>query len=328
MIERGAGGYYVIMRVLVTGWPSFLHGEATAGDVLSMRRVRSALEGAGIECESAWSPVFTPGALTIEEADPERYTHLVFACGPAYGPQLRWLHERFAACRRIAVGVSVVDRDDSAAAGFDDILARDNGGHSDLDLSASADSSTPAVTGLVLAPQQHEYGQRRRHDPVHDRLVHWVAGLDCATVELDTRLDTNSWRHCSTPDQFLALISRMDVVVTTRLHGLALALRMGVPALAIDPLACGGKVTAQARAWHWPALVSAERAIGPDADAAFDAWWRWCLTDEATSAAKDRAAHSAEALTARLLETLTEDDDLRASTERSEGGAQREGVET
>lgn len=29
-------------RVLVTGWPSFLHGEATAGDVLAMEAVRRA----------------------------------------------------------------------------------------------------------------------------------------------------------------------------------------------------------------------------------------------------------------------------------------------
>ena len=49
-------------RVLLTGWPSFLHGEATAGDVLSMQRVRAALEGAGVACEVAWSPLFRPGA--------------------------------------------------------------------------------------------------------------------------------------------------------------------------------------------------------------------------------------------------------------------------
>ena len=58
------------MRVLLTGWPSFLHGEATAGDVLSMQRVHAALQAAGVACELAWSPVFRPGALTLDDAVP------------------------------------------------------------------------------------------------------------------------------------------------------------------------------------------------------------------------------------------------------------------
>ena len=76
------------VRVLLTGWPSFLHGEATAGDVLSMQRVHAALQAAGVACELAWSPVFRPGALTLDDAVPQRYTHVVFACGPVHGQQL------------------------------------------------------------------------------------------------------------------------------------------------------------------------------------------------------------------------------------------------
>ncbi len=48
------------VRVLVTAWPSFLHGEATAGDVLAMNAVRGALTAADIRCDLAWSPVFRP----------------------------------------------------------------------------------------------------------------------------------------------------------------------------------------------------------------------------------------------------------------------------
>jgi hypothetical protein len=50
------------MLILLTGWPSFLHGEATAGDVLSMDRVQQALQTAGLPVDVAWSPVFRPGA--------------------------------------------------------------------------------------------------------------------------------------------------------------------------------------------------------------------------------------------------------------------------
>ncbi|MCG7529184.1 hypothetical protein MHW47_32750, partial [Streptomyces sp. OfavH-34-F] len=107
---RGASG-----RVLVTGWFSFPDGEVTAGDFLAERAVSQALDQVGVPHESAWSPHFAPGARTLEAAPPERYEHLLFVCGPVHGPQLTRLHERYARCRRTAVGVSVVDGDDPAA---------------------------------------------------------------------------------------------------------------------------------------------------------------------------------------------------------------------
>ncbi len=262
----------------MTGWPSFLHGEATAGDVLSMRVVRSTLTGAGFACDLAWSPGFRPGELSLDDADPAAYTDLVFTCGPAHGEQVRWLHRRFAACRRTATGVSVLDWHDPAVSGFHRVYPRDAPDfESTVDLAAFAPVEPAPVAGVVLAPGQREYGERRRHDEVHDRLRDWLGSLDCAVVEADTRLDTGDWRKCSTPDQVLALFARFDVVVTTRLHGLVLALRAGVPALAVDPVAGGGKVSAQAAAWRWPAIVGAEEATGPGAREVFDGWWRWCL---------------------------------------------------
>src|SRR5918912_58716 len=113
------------MRVLVTGWSSFLDGEATAGDVLSMEAVRDALLQAGVGVDVAWSPRFRTDGLSLEQADPDIYTHLLFVCGPAPGRQVRQLHERFVHCQRLAVGVSVVAADDPAVTGFHQILARD-----------------------------------------------------------------------------------------------------------------------------------------------------------------------------------------------------------
>ena len=84
------------MRILLTGWFSFEHGEATAGDVLSLEALRAAL--ADLPCDVAWSPVFRPGALTIEDARPGAYSHLIFVCGPLYGPQWTW--KLVMSCRR------------------------------------------------------------------------------------------------------------------------------------------------------------------------------------------------------------------------------------
>ncbi|WP_290060857.1 polysaccharide pyruvyl transferase family protein, partial [Amycolatopsis solani] len=215
------------MRVLLTGWASFLHGEATAGDVLSLHAAGAALEREGIGYDVAWSPGFRPGARHLPDAPPADYTHLVFACGPVHGPQVRSLHERYAGCRRIAVGVSVPDPDDPAVTGFHRVLPRDDGRTPDLSLAASV-AKTP-VLGVVLAPHQPEYGGAGRHDEVHAALTGWLAGLDCARVPLDTRLAHADWERCSTPGQFVSALSAMDAVVTTRLHGLVLGLKAGVP---------------------------------------------------------------------------------------------------
>ena len=49
-------------------------------------------------------------------------------------------------------------------------------------------------------------------------------------------------RELRTAEEVESLIARMDVVLTTRLHGLVLALKHGVPVVAIDPIAGGAKL--------------------------------------------------------------------------------------
>jgi hypothetical protein len=288
------------MRVLVTGWASFEHGEATAGDVLSMRAVHSALREAGIDSELAWSPNYQAGFQTIQDADPARYTHVVFTCGPAHGRQVLDLHHRYACCRRIAVGVSVLDPEDASVRGFHRVLARDDGTRSYPDLSLVEPTATTPVVGVILAPGQAEYGERGRHTGVHDELARWLTDLDCARLSLDTRLDTHDWRHCATPDQLTSVLARLDAIVSTRLHGLVLGIRMGVPVLAVDPVSGGGKVTAQARALGWPAVVPADKAHS----GAFASWWDWCLSPPARSAAAGCADQPGWTLLTGLLEEL------------------------
>lgn len=312
------------MRILLTGWPSFRNGEATAGDVLSMNQVQRVLDAAGLPVEVAWSPVLRPDALNLDDADPQRYTHLVFTCGPAHGTQVRWLHSRFSRCRRIAVGVSVIDPTDPAVTGFDCVLARDTLAQDtqareipDLngavrpgrrDLSGSAPGGAGPVIGVVLAPGQPEYGERRRHDQVHQRLADWLTQQDCARIPVDTRLDPRDWRHAATPGQLDALLGRLDAVVSTRLHGLVLPLRLGVPVLAVDPVAGGGKVSVQAGAWDWPALVTAGSLLA--GTAALSHWWRWCLSAQGRALATERAATAGqgrpEELVSELLRILAE----------------------
>ena len=267
-------------RTLVTGWFSFLHGETTAGDDLALRHVQAHLDGAGVPYDTAWSPGFLPGGLSLDEVVPERYAQLLFVCGPVHGRRIAELHQRFAHCFRVALGVSAVDVRDPALTGFHRVLVRDGPGRDfphgvpRLDLAASAPPLPPVpVAGVILTGGQREYGARRRHGDVAEAVTSWIGRKDCARLELDTRLDVHDWRHNATSGQFLSVLERLDVVVTDRLHGLVLALRSGVPALAIDPVAGGAKVAAQGRACHWPAVLPADRT-GP---AELDRWWEWCL---------------------------------------------------
>jgi hypothetical protein len=294
------------MRVLVVGWPSFVHGEATAGDVLAMEAVRAALAKAGVECHLAWSPDFRPNDLGLDQADPVFYTHLVFACGPLHGRQIEDLHRRYAHCTRVAVGVSVSDLDDPAVTGFDAVLARDAPVEAPRrDLAALPATPSVPVAGVVLAPGQDEYGEPQRHERVERELTSWLATRDCARLPLDTRLDPRDWRLFTTAAELESVLRRLDVVVTTRLHGLVLALKNGVPALAVDPVGGGAKVTAQARAWSWPAVVTPP-ATGEDEpvlDAAeLGGWWDWCLSPEGGGRASALPADAA--MIGELLDVL------------------------
>ncbi|WP_262697986.1 MULTISPECIES: polysaccharide pyruvyl transferase family protein [Streptomyces] len=265
-------------RVLLTGWFSFVDGEVTAGDALALRRVRACLDRRGIPYDVAWSAGYRPDALHLSEAAGHPYTHLVFLCGPAHGRQVEELHRSFPSCVRIAVGTSVIDASAPAVTGFHHVLPRDAPGGvrpvRDLAAGATTGPGVPVV-GVVLTHGQGEYADARRHAEVATALTRWLAAKDCACVELTTRLDAHDWRLCTTAGQFESVLRRLDLVVTDRLHGLVLALRAGVPALAVDPVAGGAKVSAQARALSWPAALGAAQCARAD----LDRWWSWCLGD-------------------------------------------------
>lgn len=279
----GHSGCTVRQRILLTGWFSFRDGEATAGDVLALRRVEDVLLREGLAYDIVWSPGFRPGDLDLERVRPRAYSHLVFVCGPLHGERIVELHRRFPHCVRIAVGVSVIDPDDPAVTGFHRVLARDAPGVEpveDLAARAPAPAGTPVV-GVILTLGQGEYGALRRHGQVADEVTRWLAGKDCARLELETRLDSHDWHLSATPGQFESVLARMDLVVTDRLHGLVLGLRAGVPVLAVDPVAGGAKVSAQARACGWPVLIPAEQLDAGQ----LERWWSWCRSAPGRAAA-------------------------------------------
>src|SRR5690606_31601822 len=183
-------------------------------------RVCDVLTAERIPHDSAWSPVFRSEALHLDDIDSRSYSHLIFVCGPVHGEQVRDLHRRYAHCRRIAVGVSVVDPTDAAVTGFHRVFARDGMSTARPDLAVASPTVPVPVVGVAFAPGQTEYGASRRHEPVHRALREWLRELDCARITLDTRLASDDWRLSRTPDQLASVFARLDAVVTTRLHGM------------------------------------------------------------------------------------------------------------
>lgn len=279
-----AGG---IRRALVTGWFSFVDGEATAGDLMSATVAADWLEGAGIEHDTVLSPILRP-AQTFDDMDPGAHSHLVFVCGPLAGRQVQDLADRFGGAVTIAVGVSVVDA--GLAESFDVVIPRDGPDGAHPDLAFAARPAAGPVVGVVRANQQPEY-QASAHDRVHMVIDEVLDSRSARLRPIDTRVDPRIVGQRSAAEvesQFAGL----DAVVTTRLHGLVLGLRCGVPVVAVDPIPGGAKVAAQARAVGWPAVMDAE-SLDPSRLADMLAY---CLSSEARERAATVLADARRAL--------------------------------
>lgn len=116
-------------------------------------------------------------------------------------------------------------------------------------------------------------------------------------VPRDTRLDENS-TGLRTPEQVESVIAQMSLVLTTRPHGMVLALKNGVPVIVVDPIAGGAKVIRQAHVLRWPAAVTVDQVTTD----VLDDLLAFCLSEEARSTAPACRDHAT-----RLLRSVRRD---------------------
>ncbi|MEJ5915293.1 polysaccharide pyruvyl transferase family protein [Pseudokineococcus sp. 1T1Z-3] len=292
-------------RVLVTGWFSVPDGEITAGDLLARDAAVADLQALGRPFDVAMTRTFVPHddpSVDLARVDADAYDVVLWVCGPARGRQLQRVADGFPAARLLGVDVSVVD----GLAPLHAALARDGDGEPRPDTSLLVEVPDVPVVGVCLAHAQHEYGPRQRHELVHDLVLPALAsaplaGGPPALVPFDTRLATGEPHVPSTPAQVESLLRRLDVVVTSRLHGLVLALKNGVPVVGLDPVDGGAKVAAQGRALGWPVLLPHEVTT-----ARLQEQLAWALSDDARAAAAQvlPAARAALAGSAQELGAL------------------------
>jgi Polysaccharide pyruvyl transferase len=235
------------------------------------------------------------GAIAPSDAIPERYSHLFIICGPCWPEPLKKkgiILDRYAHCVRIGVNLTML-KSISEWNPFHALFERDSDAASRPDLTfLMAEKSVP-VLGRCVIPRQNEYRDRQRHDQALAAIDGLISRHQLPVIDIDTRWpNAFNVSESSACDGVSALMRRTDVLVTNRLHGLVFAIKNGVPVIAIDAVAGGDKLSAQARSIEWPVCLEAENAT-PDA---MDAALKWCLTSDAREAAQKARAHAVQRL--------------------------------
>lgn len=281
------------MKTLVTGWFSFEGMGASAGDMLSLDLTREWLEDADVPYDVALAAPFA-GGVDWTQVDPADYANVVFVCGPiGNGPPVDRLLQRFAGARLVGVNVSMLEPL-SRWNPFDALFERDSSVTSRPDLTFLASPALVPVVGVIRIDAQPEYGVRDLHDAADVAIDRLFGSRDVACIPIDTRLDLEG-ADLRTAEAVDSAIARMDMVVTTRLHGMVLALRRGVPALAIDSVQGGGKITRQAETIGWPFCLAVDDLDDVVLNGAFDE----CLGEPGRRAARETRTRAG-----RLLSTI------------------------
>ena len=270
------------MKALVAGWFSFEEMGATAGDLLVRDLACEWLERAGYSYDVALAPPFS-GGVNWQSVDPGEYSHVIFACGPFryYSPLVEFLG-RFPAARLIGLNLSMLEPLSEASNPFDLLLERNSSAAVRPDVSFLSRQPKVPVVGLVLVHPQKEYKERAMHKTADEAIRRLIGSREMAVVTIDTRLDQNG-TGLRTPAEVESLVARMDVVLTTRLHGTVFAIKNGVPAVVVDPIAGGDKVRQHAEAVGWPAVFTADALTDEDLRRAYD----YCLTEAARRKARE-----------------------------------------
>jgi hypothetical protein len=302
-------------RILVT-WFGSIAGHGTIGDLFAVQSVVARLVERGFDVSHA-SATSSAGLaapnLAIAGADPDAFDVAVFVCGPILKghPVLHEVLDRFAACRRIGVSVSLMPPTASNhILPFDLVLAREGATAAYEDVAILAPVSPPPLApagrqaplrlGLTLRGRQAEYGADRcLHNEVADLAARVVARLEAGRRVEVVEIEHHLVRAGRRPEEIEQAYAGCDLVVTSRFHGGVLALRNNVPFIAIDQIAGGAKVSALLGDRGWPHVYRADSIDSAHlCDVAAN------LTTEPPSAAVEQTAARLRAGAERTLDAL------------------------
>ncbi|HEV2739200.1 MAG TPA: polysaccharide pyruvyl transferase family protein [Candidatus Elarobacter sp.] len=262
-------------RTVLVAWYGSFEAGGTIGDLLAMRSVVARLAGDGHAVSHASAhDVEVAGSRRVDlnYARPDEFDGLVFVCGPIIRghPQTQALFERFAAKPKLGVAVSLFPAGHANYADlFDRVLPREGRAPAfeDVAIAAPPDAAVVArsdprfTVGIVLRGPQSEYEPQRclaeRTSVIVREAARELAARRCGrVVEIENHLQRSGIAPAAIESQYAAC----DLVLTSRFHGAMLALRHGVPFVAVDQIEGGAKVSALIGATGWPHVYRAEAA--------------------------------------------------------------------
>lgn len=262
-------------RILVAWFGSF-DGHGTIGDLRSLEAVVSHLVGRGHDVRHATAAELAiPGAARVkwDEVAPEHMDLLLFVCGPILKrhPETGALFARFAAGVMAGLGVSILPADDPNFLNpFRKVFARQGlrERYGDVAIVApkgidletihrgnDAERRKECVIGVCLRGNQGEYGAARCKAAEVATLFEQLSSLvvrhgNGRILEIENQL-----RRAAIPaDEIEKRYEQCDLVLTSRFHGAMMAMRAGVPFIAIDQIAGGAKVEPLLRDLGWRSI--------------------------------------------------------------------------
>jgi hypothetical protein len=198
-------------------------------------------------------------------------------CGPfGNGWPVTDFLSRFAGIKLVGINLSMLQALEEWNP-FDLLLERDSTRKNNPDLVFLSEKPRVPVVGKIWVEPQKEYGQKAKHQLANEMIADLLAKQRCAVVAIDTRLDMPNRGGLRSPEEIESLVARMDMVVTTRLHGMVMALKNGVPALAVDAISGGAKIAKQAQTIQWPNVFTIDKLTEQELQRGFE----YCLTNEA-----------------------------------------------
>jgi hypothetical protein len=271
------------MYTLVAGWFSFEGMGTTAGDLIAKDIICNWLTEAEISFDVAILDTFQKeGGIDWQKADPMQYTHIIFVCGPfGNGWPITDFLSRFSMSKLVGINLSLIESLDKWNP-FTLLYERDSSRGSNPDITFYALPPKIPVVGVILVHKQKEYGDRARHEVANAAVERLTTSQEMSVIKIDTALE-NNLGGLRTPGEVEATIARMEVVITTRLHGTVLSLKNRVPVIPIDPIAGGAKITQQVRTLEWPVLFNVENL----SDKAITEAFKYTLTEEAKRQARE-----------------------------------------
>jgi hypothetical protein len=193
-----------------------------------------------------------------ENVIPEDYEILVVCCGPynkAMFDRKGILLSKFAHCNRISFNTTMMEPIEIWSP-FQFLIERDSNKNKRLDSGFLYDSNpTTSYVTTCFIENQGEYGILQVHNHIIKVVETNLMQNDILQIKVDTKYPLrNNQSGFESVDQFIAVVSRSDFLITNRLHGMIFGFLSGVPVIVIDGIKGGGKVSKQCGLIGWPCL--------------------------------------------------------------------------